>query len=81
MLWKDVLAAAASSESLAQLHGPRDTGALCRYYLRAEMACVGLHFPPVAGIDYVTSNEVPAGCPQARLPTDVSTWNCSGSFL
>ena len=38
--------------------------ALHRYFSRAEMGMLGLHFPPLAGIDRTSATkELPAGCP------------------
>ncbi|CAL8460742.1 g273 [Coccomyxa elongata] len=34
-----------------------------RYFLRAEMGCLGIHFPPLGGIDYCTAQQLPPGCP------------------
>lgn len=35
-----------------------------RYFSRAEMGMLGLHFPPLAGIDRTAmTKELPAGCP------------------
>ena len=38
-------------------------GASCRFYLRAEMGVVGMHFSPLGGIDYISKSAI-AGCPQ-----------------
>jgi hypothetical protein len=37
--------------------------AVCRAYSRAEISCMGLHFPPIAGIDYVPAEKAGKGCP------------------
>ncbi|KAL0046372.1 hypothetical protein WJX82_010636 [Trebouxia sp. C0006] len=34
-----------------------------RFYLRAEMGVVGMHFSPLGGIDYISKSAI-AGCPQ-----------------
>lgn len=43
--------------------------AACRYPLRAVMGMLGLHSPPLAGIDRTAAHELPAGCPRvSHLP-------------
>ena len=45
-----------------------------RYFSRAEMGMLGLHFPPLAGIDRTAATkELPAGCPPvSHLPETCS---------
>lgn len=38
----------------------------CRFYLRAEMGVVGMHFSPLGGIDYVSKSDI-RGCPQVSI--------------
>ena len=42
-----------------------------RYFSRAEMGMLGLHFPPLAGIDRTAlTKELPAGCPPVSHPQE-----------
>ena len=37
-----------------------------RAYSRAELACIGFHYPPIAGIDFVGRDKGGKGCPPVR---------------
>ena len=38
-----------------------------RYFLRAEVAALGLHVPTIPGIYSTVSADLPSGCPVVRV--------------
>lgn len=42
---------------------------VCRFYLRAEMGVIGMHFSPLGGIDCITKGEFIPGCPGVSFAT------------
>ncbi|KAL4443576.1 hypothetical protein ABPG75_011313 [Micractinium tetrahymenae] len=45
-----------------------------RAYSRAELACLGFHFPPVAGIDFLQAGKAGKGAPSFATSVMVSGW-------
>lgn len=40
----------------------------CRAYSRSELSCIGFHFPPIAGIDYVAQGKAGKNAPAVSAP-------------
>lgn len=47
-------------------HLPARRNDPCRAYSRAELACLGFHFPPIAGIDFVQTGKAGRNAPSVR---------------
>ncbi|KAL4447309.1 hypothetical protein ABPG77_007342 [Micractinium sp. CCAP 211/92] len=45
-----------------------------RAYSRAELGCLGFHFPPIAGIDFVQAGKAGRGAPSFATSVMVSGW-------